>query len=297
MEREVLSYCRICAAACGIVVTVDGERVVRVRGDAGHPVSRGYTCAKGRGLPAWHHHPGAPRPAAAAGRRRRVGRAARRPRPGRSATIVAGDGPDAVALYLATGMAYDAAGQIAAATWLGVDRAAARSTPRSPSTTRPVLVAAELVTGNADAEPGVGPDRARAARCWSAPTRSCPTATARRCPIRSATSATIRARGGRVWVLDPRRTETRRARRRAPPGPARAPTSLCSPRWRRRAAGRRRRRRRAPRLLHAGRRRRAARGARAVHGRRAAAAAAGVEPGVVERLVAERPSRTPAGSR
>jgi Molybdopterin oxidoreductase Fe4S4 domain len=33
VRREELSYCRICAAACGIVVTVDGDRVVRVRGD------------------------------------------------------------------------------------------------------------------------------------------------------------------------------------------------------------------------------------------------------------------------
>src|SRR5829696_8229759 len=38
MEREHLSYCRICAAACGITVTVeDDERIVRVRGDAQHP--------------------------------------------------------------------------------------------------------------------------------------------------------------------------------------------------------------------------------------------------------------------
>ena len=57
MPRDELSYCRICAAACGIVVTVDGDEVVRVRGDDDHPVSRGYTCSKGRGLPAWHHAP------------------------------------------------------------------------------------------------------------------------------------------------------------------------------------------------------------------------------------------------
>ncbi|HEV7523844.1 MAG TPA: hypothetical protein VGP92_02695, partial [Acidimicrobiia bacterium] len=55
MPREELSYCRICAAACGIVVTVDGDRVVRVRGDDQHPASRGYVCSKGRGIPAWHH--------------------------------------------------------------------------------------------------------------------------------------------------------------------------------------------------------------------------------------------------
>src|SRR4051794_28331710 len=111
MEREQLSYCRICAAACGIVVTTDDDVVVRVRGDADHPVSRGYTCTKGRGLAEWHH------------------RADRLDRPrhhGRddewepvlddlAATLraVAADhGAHAIGLYLATGLAYDSAGQI-----------------------------------------------------------------------------------------------------------------------------------------------------------------------------------------
>ena len=52
---EQLSYCRICAAACGIIVTVKGDAVVKVRGDVEHPISRGYTCEKGRALPQWHH--------------------------------------------------------------------------------------------------------------------------------------------------------------------------------------------------------------------------------------------------
>jgi anaerobic selenocysteine-containing dehydrogenase len=38
-------------------VTVDGERVVSVKGDPQHPASHGYTCAKGRSLGHWHHHP------------------------------------------------------------------------------------------------------------------------------------------------------------------------------------------------------------------------------------------------
>ena len=42
---------------CGLVVHVDGDRVLEVRGDPDHPVSRGYTCPKGRALPAFHHHP------------------------------------------------------------------------------------------------------------------------------------------------------------------------------------------------------------------------------------------------
>ena len=55
--EEVRSFCRICTAMCGVVVSVDGEQVVRVRGDRDHPISAGYTCSKGRALPAFHHHP------------------------------------------------------------------------------------------------------------------------------------------------------------------------------------------------------------------------------------------------
>ena len=42
---------------CGITVTVEGDRVLKVRGDEAHPISKGYTCPKGRALPEWHHHP------------------------------------------------------------------------------------------------------------------------------------------------------------------------------------------------------------------------------------------------
>src|ERR1700742_3483165 len=51
------SFCRICNAMCGIIVTLEGDHVVRVRGDADHPLSEGYTCPKGRALPAFHHDP------------------------------------------------------------------------------------------------------------------------------------------------------------------------------------------------------------------------------------------------
>lgn len=51
------SFCRLCPAYCGIVVTCDGDRVVKVQGDREHPVSEGYTCPKGRALGELHHHP------------------------------------------------------------------------------------------------------------------------------------------------------------------------------------------------------------------------------------------------
>jgi anaerobic selenocysteine-containing dehydrogenase len=51
------TFCRICPVLCGLVVQVDGDRVLQVRGDPDHPVSHGYTCPKGRALPEFHHHP------------------------------------------------------------------------------------------------------------------------------------------------------------------------------------------------------------------------------------------------
>jgi anaerobic selenocysteine-containing dehydrogenase len=42
---------------CGIVVELNGDEVVRVRGDPEHPVTRGYVCPKGCALPKVHHHP------------------------------------------------------------------------------------------------------------------------------------------------------------------------------------------------------------------------------------------------
>ena len=53
----VRSFCRVCTSVCGILVDIDGDRVVAVHGDGEHPFSHGYTCPKGRALPQLHHHP------------------------------------------------------------------------------------------------------------------------------------------------------------------------------------------------------------------------------------------------
>ncbi|WP_341242427.1 molybdopterin-dependent oxidoreductase [uncultured Nocardioides sp.] len=62
MTRSVRTFCRICEVHCGLVVDVegspgvgDGERVVKVRPDREHPVTKGYCCVKGLGLGALHH--------------------------------------------------------------------------------------------------------------------------------------------------------------------------------------------------------------------------------------------------
>ncbi len=55
--RTRTSYCRVCHAYCALEVDVDDGRVTAVRGDAADPVYGGYTCIKGRQLPALLAHP------------------------------------------------------------------------------------------------------------------------------------------------------------------------------------------------------------------------------------------------
>jgi anaerobic selenocysteine-containing dehydrogenase len=52
-----LATCTLCEAACGIVVDVDGDRVLSVRGDPDDPASRGYVCPKVVGMQDLHEDP------------------------------------------------------------------------------------------------------------------------------------------------------------------------------------------------------------------------------------------------
>src|SRR5579864_1848083 len=111
--RTVKSFCRVCTALCGVLVDVTGDDVVRVRGDPDHPLSRGYTCPKGRGLPQMHHHPD------------RIERPQVRvdghlqpttwddcldDLAGRLRAVIDADGPSAVAVFFGSGVGMDAAG-------------------------------------------------------------------------------------------------------------------------------------------------------------------------------------------
>lgn len=212
---EVTSYCRICAAACGIVVTVerDGaghERVVSVRGDDAHPLSRGYTCPKGRGLAAWHHAPD------------------RLDTPVVRGVTVSWDdalddlaaslgalreehGPDAVGVYVATGIAYDSAGQIALGGLLGT-LGTGSFWSAATLDNAPVLLAAAMVTGNSAVAPVWDPAAAGLLLLVGTnPVVSHGYGTTFPDPVghlRDFRRASEQGPGGRVWVLDPRRTES-----------------------------------------------------------------------------------------
>lgn len=49
-RRTVHRGCTLCEASCGLVVEVEGREVLSIRGDADDPLSRGYVCPKGIAL-------------------------------------------------------------------------------------------------------------------------------------------------------------------------------------------------------------------------------------------------------
>lgn len=57
--RQAKSFCRICAAHCGMVLTIENgtERIVDIKGDKDNPLSRGYVCFKGLQAEEAHHSP------------------------------------------------------------------------------------------------------------------------------------------------------------------------------------------------------------------------------------------------
>lgn len=113
MSEVIRTHCRICTNQCGIAVTVEGEQIVRVKGDFDHPLSKGYTCPKGRAVGRLHHHDQAIlRPSMLLGGERMeadwsvvlddLG--------ARLGAVIEEYGPNAVGFYFGSGLGMDAAG-------------------------------------------------------------------------------------------------------------------------------------------------------------------------------------------
>ncbi|MEZ5244137.1 MAG: molybdopterin-dependent oxidoreductase [Acidimicrobiales bacterium] len=121
-------------------------------------------------------------------------------------SVVEAEGPDAVALYLATGLAYDSAGQVAAGMWLGGLGSSAFYSAATVDNA-PVLVAAELVAGHPMLNPVWQPDRHGLLLVVGCnPVVSHGYGTTLPDPVRYLRDH--RRGGGRLWVIDPRTTET-----------------------------------------------------------------------------------------
>ena len=57
MVEEKLTFCRICEPLCGMVATVEDGELTRLRPDADHPLSRGFACPKGIAFAEVHNDP------------------------------------------------------------------------------------------------------------------------------------------------------------------------------------------------------------------------------------------------
>lgn len=214
------SFCRICNAMCGIVVTVttstatsaSGEaRVDQVRGDPDHPLSAGYTCPKGRALPALHHDPRRldhPLIGRGEDRRRASWAEVLDDLHARLADTLATAGPSSVAMYLASGSAFDTTGRRAAERFLSVLGSPQRYTATTIDTPCKPLVA-ELVGGWSGLTPVWDEEGSSLLVLFgSNPVVSHGHSNAMPDPV--ARLRRFRRRGGQLWVLDPRRTETAR---------------------------------------------------------------------------------------
>jgi anaerobic selenocysteine-containing dehydrogenase len=206
-SSSVRAVCGSCAAGCGIIVELEGERVVRVRGDVSHPTSNGYLCQKGHRIPWFHHRPD------------RLDEPLLHGRPatwdtclddlaGHMGRALDEHGPDSVGIYWASGMSGDAAGMLT----LGRFRAAIGTRQLYTSMTvdhAPALRAQELVTGSPELVPTwvpEDPDGRLVLFVGCNPAVSHGYMTVLPDPIRRIRR--FQQRGGKLWVVDPRRTKT-----------------------------------------------------------------------------------------
>ena len=121
--RTVPSFCRNCTAYCPILVTVEGGRAVKVEGDHAAPAYDGYTCPKGRDLPAQHNHASRLLHCMARGDDGRLARIPSRQLHDEVAhrliELVRRYGPRSVAVFYGTGNVTNPAGSAMARAWTG----------------------------------------------------------------------------------------------------------------------------------------------------------------------------------
>lgn len=192
-----------------MAVAIDGNDVVEVRGDPSHPLTNGYSCAKGRALGAAHHGPD------------RLLRC-RLVRDGRSTEVswqrciddlgpvlrrvVEEDGTDAVGFFVGNGGFLDSA-----AGWVAQRLMAKLRTPQRYSTVSldaaAKILVSETMAGTLALNPHPCPEAALVLMVGTNPVVSHGHTTGYADPVSRLRD--IRQRG-RLWVLDPRTTETAR---------------------------------------------------------------------------------------
>jgi anaerobic selenocysteine-containing dehydrogenase len=209
MPTTVYRSCPLCEATCGVAIEIEGDRVLSVRGDDADPFSKGYICPKGTALADLHHDPDRlrkPMTRDGSGWRELEWDAAFDLVAGKLTGIRKAYGANAVAVYQGNPTAHNLGlltfGQLLMRT-LGTRNAySATSLDQLPH-----MLAALQMFGNQLLMPVPDIDRTELFICLGAnPLAS--NGSIMTAPDVKARLKAIRDRGGKVIVLDPRRTET-----------------------------------------------------------------------------------------
>ena len=208
-SRVAFRTCPLCEATCGLRIEIEGDRVQRIRGDEHDPFSRGFICPKGSTLGALHDDPDRLRRPVV----RRNGEhvevtwdEAFAEIEQRLTAVVDAHGADAVAVYFGNPNAHNYANTLALRPLvkaLGTKNVFSASTVDQ----MPKHVACGLLYGHPLTIPVPDIDRTELLLILGANPRESngSLATAPDWPGRL---DAIRQRGGRVIVVDPRRTRT-----------------------------------------------------------------------------------------
>lgn len=211
-RRTVFRACTLCEASCGLAFEVEGERIVSVRGDEDDVLSRGYVCAKGIASADVHHDPdrlrqplirqgdGSFRPASWAEAMALVGE--------RLSAIRAVHGADAIAVYVGNPIVHNHGALMLRAGFLRAIGSRNCFSAGSQDTS-PRFATSWYLYGSSLSTPIPDLDRTRYLLVVGA-NPAVSNGSFLSAPDMRGRLRAIRARGGKVVVVDPRRTETAR---------------------------------------------------------------------------------------
>jgi anaerobic selenocysteine-containing dehydrogenase len=208
-KRVVHHSCPLCEASCGLQITVEGDRVTGIRGDSEDPLSRGAICPKGVALGDLHHDPD------------RLREPIRRTESGwepigwtealdlvasRFRSIQATHGPDAVAFYRGNPTSHNFEVLLFLSDFVAALGSRNNYSPISMDVL-PHLVVASSVYGHQGLMPVPDLDRTRFMLVLGGNPLVSQSSMMRTPGFRQRITA-MQGRGGRLVVVDPRRTET-----------------------------------------------------------------------------------------
>ena len=209
MTRTVHRACPLCEATCGLSITVDGEQITSIVGDKEDPFSQGYLCPKALALQDLHEDPDRLRKPM-----RRVGsgwepmgwEAALDYAAEKLRAIQEAHGDSSVAMYLGNPTVHNLGAMIFAPEVMRALRTRQRYSATSADQL-PHMLMAHLMFGHQFLMPVPDVDRTELMIILGAnPAAS--NGSIMTAPAIGKRLKAIKARGGRVVVLDPRRTET-----------------------------------------------------------------------------------------